>query len=407
MLIVVDSVGAVSAVRAALAALDKAEDLDAVVDRDDAAVLELARARDRSSVAGVLSGWTVTVKDWIDTTGFVCEGQQQERTGRRPTRDATAVARLRAAGAIVIAKTQPGADHAIHGRCHHPVDATRTPGGTSSGEAALIGRGASTFGLGSDSGGSIRLPAAWCGVVGFKPSFGLVPTTGHFPRVGGHVDGRTVIGPMATNVADVVAALKVIAGPDGVDSACCPIPLNDAAPVRMDGLRIAVIQPDEQWPVGSTIAGAVDRAVACLLRNGAVDVGAVERLDLSESLDITQRYWMRAGLTGAESEQQLGDWDRFSSRMLRAATDFDVVIGPVVADVAPTHRELVGEDYVFTLPWSLTGWPAMSLPFGVDPATGLPLAVQIAAPHWHDHVVLATAAVLERSAVRDARQDRC
>ncbi len=395
-----DGVDSVGAVTSALAALDRARPLGAVVDRDDEAVLEIAAARDRSPVGGVFSGRTVTVKDWIDTTGFVCEGEQSERTGRRPARDATAVARLRAAGAIVVAKTQPGADHAIHGRCHHPADVTRTPGGSSSGEAALIGCGASTLGLGSDSGGSIRLPAAWCGVVGFKPSFGLVPTTGHFPWVGGRVDGRTVIGPMATGVADVSTALRVMAGPDGVDPACFPVPWHDPADVRIDGLRLAVVDPDGRWPVGPSTVEAVDRAVAILVQFGAIEVGAVEGLDLSESLDITVRYWRRAELTGAQSERQLGDWDRFAGRMHRAARHADVIIGPVVADVAPVHRRLVGEDYVFTLPWSLTGWPAISLPFGVDEWTGLPLAVQIAAPRWHDHVVLATAAVLEQSVTR-------
>ncbi len=389
------------AVRSALAALDAAEDLGAVVARDDVAVLERVDATGRSAATGVLSGRTVTVKDWIDATGFVCEGEQQERTGRRPTRDATAVARLRAAGAVVIAKTQPGSDHAIHGRCHHPSDANRTPGGTSSGEAALIGRGASTLGLGSDSGGSIRLPAAWCGVVGFKPSFGLVPSTGHFPRVGTRADGRTVIGPMAADVAHVAAALEVIAGPDGVDPGCCPVPVGDVTSVRMEGLRIATVRPDERWPVAASTAAAVDRAVSRLVGLGAISIGAVERLDLSESLDITQRYWTRVDLTGAECDRQLVEWDRFSGRMLRAATDFDIVLGPVVADVAPLHRRLVGDDYVFTLPWSLAGWPALSLPFGVDPSTGLPLAVQIAAVQWNDHIVLATAAALERSALLD------
>ena len=110
------------------------------------------------------------------------------------------------AGAIVIAKSQPGADHPIHGRCRHPIDLDRTPGASSSGEAALIGAGASNLRLGSDSGGSIRLPSAWCGVVGLKPSFEVVPNTGHYPRV----DGRTVIGPMARRVADVAAVLAVI-----------------------------------------------------------------------------------------------------------------------------------------------------------------------------------------------------
>ena len=111
-------------------------------------------------------------------------------------------------------------------------------------------------------------------------------------------------------------------------------------------------------------------------------------------------------MTGVECERQLVDWDRFSSGLLRSSTDFDIIIGPVVADVAPLHRPLIGDDYVFTLPWSLTGWPAMSLPFGVDPSTGLPLAVQVVAPQWRDNHVLATAAVLEKSAPRTAPPDR-
>ncbi|NMD23606.1 MAG: hypothetical protein GYA65_05435, partial [Actinobacteria bacterium] len=85
---------------------------------------------------------------------------------------------------------------------------------------------------------------------------------------------------------------------------------------------------------------------------------------------------------------------RFSGRFTRAAAGFDIIVGPVVADVAPVPRPLEGDDYVFTLPWSLTGWPAVSVPAGTDPATGLPLAVQVAAPRWHDHVVLAAASWL-------------
>jgi len=388
---------AVDAVRVCLSALDQAEDLGAVVDRDDDAVLAKAAEVDRSG-GGELAGRAITVKDWIDVAGFACEGESRERTGRRPARDATAVARLRAAGAIVVAKTQPGGEHPIHGRCDHPLDPTRTPGGTSSGEAALIGRGASTLGLGSDSGGSIRLPAAWCGVVGLKPSFGLVPTTGHFPRVGHRSDGRTVIGPMSTSVADAAAVLRAVRGPDRIDAGCCPVPLGDTASLGLDGLRVAVVAPDHRWPVAASTAEAVDRAVAHLQRNGATDAGVLDGLDLSQSLDITQRYWARRSLTGAECDQQLGDWDRFASRLQRATVDFDVVLSPVVADVAPPHRPLTGEDYVFTLPWSLTGWPAMSLPFGADNATGLPLAVQIVAPRWHDHVVIAVAAALESHA---------
>ena len=400
-----------AAVRSALAALDGAHDLGAVVARDDELVLQSAASLDDAPVGEVaasaqpLRGRAVTVKDWLDVVGFACEGEEPERTGRRPTRDATAVARLRTAGAVVVAKTQPGADHPIHGRCHHPHDASRTPGGSSSGEAALIGRGASTLGLGSDSGGSIRLPAAWCGAMGFKPSFGLVPTTGHFPRVGGHADGRTVIGPMASELADIETALRMIVGPDGVDPSCVPATIGDPTVVDIGALRVAVMPEEPAWPVADSTRDAVRRAVDTLVDRGAVIVESALPLDLSESFDITQRYWTRSGLTGAQADRQLWDWDRFAGRLHRATADFDVVLGPVVGDVAPMARPMTGEDYVFTLPWSLTGWPAMSLPMGADPTTGLPLAVQIIAPRWHDHVVLAVAAAID-AAVRPASSAR-
>jgi amidase len=353
-----------------------------------------AAALDAETVAHPWAGAFVTVKDWIDVAGMPCEGASSERTGRVPQRDATVVDRLRAAGAIVIAKTQPGADHAIHGRCHHPLDVERTPGGSSSGEAALLGCGASALGLGSDSGGSIRLPAAWCGVVGLKPSLGLVPITGHFPRLGGRNDGRTVIGPMARRVADLTAMLSVIAGPDGCDPDCVPIEIAHPASVLAHGLRVAITD-DASWQPASSTGDAVGRAVDVLVRLGAVVVEDALPTHLDESLDITERYWRRAALSGADADRQLRDWDRFSARLTRAASGFDIVLGPVVADVAPLARPLTGEDYVFTLPWSLTGWPAISVPAGNDARTGLPLAVQLAAPRWHEHVVLAAASWLE------------
>src|SRR5688572_3589617 len=167
-------VSASEQVRAALARLDAVSWLGAVVARDDGAALTAAAEVDRRVERGPMHGLAVTVKDWIDVVGLPCEGESPERTGRLPADDATVVARLRAAGAVIVAKTQPGAHHPVHGQCHHPMDRARSPGGSSSGEAALLGAGATTVGLGSDSGGSIRLPAAWCGVAGMKPSFGLV-----------------------------------------------------------------------------------------------------------------------------------------------------------------------------------------------------------------------------------------
>ncbi len=384
------------AVGAALARLDEADRLGAVVYRDDDASRAAATALDHAETRTEWTGRTITVKDWIDVAGLVCEGQSDQRTGRRPPRDATAVARLRDAGAIVLAKTQPGADHPIHGRCTHPLIAERSPGGSSSGEAALIGSGASTLGLGSDSGGSIRLPAAWCGVFGLKPSLGLVPNTGHFPRVGGRHDGRTVIGPLAGSAADLIATLSVIAGPDGVDPDCVAMGVGDAASVQISGLRVAVIDGGSAWRPAPSTGEAVRRALDALEASGAVIVDEAPPVDLDESLDITNRYWERSMLSGADADRQLRDWDRFSGRCVRASSAFDVVVSPTVRDVAPLARPMTGEDYIYTLPWSLTGWPAVTVPAGTDTATGLPLAVQVAAPRGNDHVVLAVAACLER-----------
>lgn len=395
-------------IRQALGRLDAAAGLGAVVARDDPAALRAAAELDAQGPGGsAVWGLPVTVKDWIDVAGLPCLGASADWVGRIPDQDATVVARLRAAGAIVVAKTHPGPVHPVHGECRHPADASRSPGGSSSGEAALLGAGATRVGIGSDSGGSIRLPAAWCGVAGLRPSSGLVPLTGHFPPVGPRADGRTVIGPLASRVADLGRVLAVIAGPDGADGGCVPVPLRHPDRVQARRLRIAVVGGEGTWrPAASTLA-AVGRAGAALARRGALLLGEVLPAHLEESLDITQRYWNRRRLTGAQADRQLADWDRLATRFAQVAADLDVVIGPVVRDIAPVRRRLTGADYIFTLPWSLTGWPAVSVPAGPDPATGLPLAVQVAAPRFHDHVALAVAGWIESDLAPGTPCPRC
>ncbi len=215
------------AVEARLALLRAADErIGGVAFFGDARALADARALDRAFAvggpAGPLHGLPVTVKDWIDVEGFPCAGETADRE-RRPGRDATVVARLRAAGAVVVAKTMPW------GEVVHPGDPTRSVGGSSSGEAALVAAGASVLGIGSDSGGSIRLPAAWAGVCGLRPTAGRVPTTGHFPRVGPRSDGRTQIGPLASSIDALEHALAVLAGPDGRDPAAAPVPMRPSA----------------------------------------------------------------------------------------------------------------------------------------------------------------------------------
>lgn len=221
-----------------------------------------------------------------------------------------------------------------------------------------------------------------------------MPITGHFPQVGGRGDGRTVIGPMGRRVADLARMLGTIAGPDGVDPDSVPVPVRDPDTVVLQGLRVAIVDDPGFRPAASTWA-AVGRAIGHLESLGATVLAEPVAAHLDESRDITERYWRRSALSGADADRQLRDWDRFNGTLTRAAARFDVVLGPVVADVAPLDRPTTGDDLLYTLPWSLTGWPAVSLPFGNDPSTGLPLAVQIAAPRWQDHVALAVASQLE------------
>ena len=222
--------------------------------------LDTLFARDRSQI-GPLHGVPITVKDWIDVAGFPCAGDQSDAdhsdAARRPSADASAVGRLRAAGAVVIAKTKAwGPEPPAAGVVLHPTHPERTPGGSSTGEAVAIASGGSLVGIGSDSGGSIRLPASWCGIIGFKPTSGLVPTTGHFPRVGERYDGRTQIGPLARTVDDIAALSAIMAGPDWRDAGVAPvaIPWNDAVPVR--GISFAVVTGEDD------AGGADDEVVA-------------------------------------------------------------------------------------------------------------------------------------------------
>jgi amidase len=271
----------------------------------------------------------------------------------------------------------------------HPHDPLRTPGGSSTGEAVVVASGASPLGIGSDSGGSVRLPAAWCGVFGFKPTAGRVPTTGHYPRVGGRSDGRTQIGPLARELAMIELVLPLIAGPDGRDAGVAPVPYAPTGPAT----TFAVLTAEGEI-TADALTAAAERAADALEHAG------VRRVEwtgpwLADALDVTQRYWNRSGLSGADADRQLRDWDRFCFRYLAAAADVDLLLTPTVRTPAPAHRPVVGDDFVFTLPASLTGSPAISVPVdGGSP--GMPLSVQLVGRPWEDARVLAAACLVTR-----------
>jgi amidase len=346
-----------------------------------------------SGATGPLHGLPVTVKDWIDVEGFPCAGDRAQ-TDRWPACDATAVARLRLAGAVVLAKTHAWRPDSAERRVRHPADPDRTPGGSSTGEGVVVAAGGSVLGLGSDSGGSIRLPAAWCGVFGLKPTAGRVPGTGHFPRIGALSDGRTQIGPLARDVADLERVLAVIAGPDWRDAGVPPVPLLPAGATGLGGATFAVLGGEEPWWPEASQAAVLDRAAAALSAAGLTRTGW-QLPWLAEALDITTRYWTRSELSGEQADRQLWDWDRFRRRYLQAAETIDFLLMPACLEPAPLHRAITGEAFIFTLPASLTGSPAVAIPAGTD-ARGLPLAVQLVGRPWEDHRVLAAARLLER-----------
>src|ERR1022692_2252126 len=225
--------------------------LNAVVEVLAAPALADARAADtvlaRGHDTGPLHGVPFSVKDSLEVAGTVCTaGTLGRRAAAVSIHDATLVSRLRAAGAIPIARTNlPDllfafeTDNLLFGRTNNPYDLARTPGGSSGGEAALIAACGSPMGLGSDCAGSVRLPAAFCGIAGIKPTSGRLPRTGHFPPSGGWIEALWQIGPMSRRVEDLVLMMRLLAGGDGVDPTTADMafaPLDEAG---LQGLRVA------------------------------------------------------------------------------------------------------------------------------------------------------------------------
>jgi amidase len=417
--------------------------LNAVVSEDREAALAAASRADRHRREGLeasLLGLPITVKDALEVRGLVSAGGSYAREGFVPTSDATVVARLRAAGAVILGKTNVPeycwsieTDNVIYGRTSNPLDEARTPGGSSGGEAAILGADASPVGIGSDGGASIRVPAHYCGIVGLRPTAGLVPETGHWPasRASGLLD-VVCIGPLGRFVDDLALLLPVIAGPDGVDPFAAPVPLGDRRAVDVAGLRIGFYSYDGFARATRATEHAVERAAGVLSEAGsevveaqlppvdeatelffavmAADGGAQARADLAPARGRHRRQLsellenLRPLARDAAGLFEL--WRRvfaFRERVRRFIADYDVVLSPVTTAPAPLHGAWTEEGASvesynalnYTHVYSLAGLPAASVPVAAE--NGLPVGVQVAGPAFDDHVVLAAAAVLEKA----------
>jgi amidase len=392
--------------------------------------------RAQGSALGPLAGVPFSIKDSIEVAGSVCTaGTLGLKSAPASKRDATLVARLRAAGAIPIARTNlPDllfafeSDNLIHGRTNNPYGLSRTSGGSSGGEAALIAACGSPFGLGSDAAGSVRLPAHFCGIAGIKPTSGRLPRTGHVPPAGGWIETLWQIGPLARRVEDLCALIPLLAYPDGLDFTVIGMPNRNPAAVRLGDLRIAFFTDNGIVPADSETIAVVQRAAAALSNE-------VHAMDERRPPGIEESYEHEMRLIGPDGgdglraylecvgstrthrlldawlaklepyrtsvagfAQYWADLDRFRARMLAFLEDYDAILSPVCAHAALPHGTSIDEGtfqgFSYTMTHNLTGWPAAVVRCG-QTATGLPIGVQIAAHPWREDVALRIAARLE------------
>src|SRR5271170_1057316 len=282
----------VELVEAHLARIEKLNpQLNAFVHVDAEGARRQARAAEeavtRHERLGALHGVPISIKSSIEVKGIRCEAGSKLRAGFVAAQDAPLVTRLRHAGAIILGTTNAPellmaweTDNLLHGRTNSPWDLARTPGGSSGGEAAAIAAGCSAGGVGSDGGGSIRIPAHFVGICGLKPTPGRIPSTGHYPASAGPFAHLGVVGPMARTVADVTRLFEVMAGPDPQDPASAPVPLRKWSHRAARKLRVAYFEEDDATPTTPETSAAVRKAADALRQDGfQVEAWRPENLD--------------------------------------------------------------------------------------------------------------------------------
>jgi aspartyl-tRNA(Asn)/glutamyl-tRNA(Gln) amidotransferase subunit A len=356
---------------------------------------------------GVGEGIPLAVKDLFDTAGLRTTYGSVLFEDHVPNRSAEAVVRLELAGYATVGKANLHefaygiSSHNPHfGAVPNPLAGDRTAGGSSAGSAAALAAGLADAALGSDSGGSIRIPAACCGVVGFKPSHGLVPVEGCFPLA----PSFDHVGPMGRDVETCARMLEALAPgfelaePASLEELRVGVAWLDlAAPLVRDRVRAAAElfprRRDIEFPLPEGIAAVFMREVAeshlGLFPARADDYGENVRAKLERCVRVTD----------AEYEVELRRREEYRERAAQAMEGLDLLVTPTLAFVAPhafdDDREIRDAVLRLTYPFNVLGWPALAQPCG--PAEhGLPASAQLVAPAGEDARVLAAGAVLER-----------
>ncbi|MFZ0807129.1 MAG: amidase, partial [Candidatus Sulfotelmatobacter sp.] len=416
--------------------------LNAFVQVDDERVRREARAAEdavmKGEALGPLHGVPISIKSSLAVAGYRWETGTRLRQGVIAKEDAPLVARLRRAGAVVLGVTNSPellmaweTDNLLYGRTNSPWDFNRTPGGSSGGEAAAIAAGMSAGGVGSDGGGSIRVPAHFSGICGLKPTPGRIPSTGHFPASAGPFALIGVVGPMSRTVADSKAMFEVMQGPDEGDSCAAPVSLRWPSGDEVRRLRVGYFEDDGRTPVTPEIRAAV-RSAADALRRAGFEVEAFRPEGLEEARLLWRKFFVKVGgmlirpmfhgreqdisptlrqfleCSDAEPEltaQSLLDaWIRrdavrgeFRAQMRR----YPILLCPAAAIPAFRHGErswtIDGQTVNYLDAWSYTEWfnllgnPAAVVPVSQSVAgesDGLPIGVQIVGQPWEEEQVL-------------------
>jgi Asp-tRNA(Asn)/Glu-tRNA(Gln) amidotransferase A subunit family amidase len=413
--------------------------VDAEGARRQARAAEAAVARDEE--LGPLHGVPISIKSSIEVKGMRCEAGSKLRAGLVAAQDAPLVSRLRSAGAIILGNTNTPellmaweTDNLLYGRTNNPWDLSRTPGGSSGGEAAAIAAGCSAGGVGSDGGGSIRVPAHFSGICGLKPTPGRIPATGHFPTSVGPFALLGVVGPMARTIADLKVLFEVMQGRDDGDPSAAPVPVRWPSREALKQLRVGYFEDDGRTPVTAETRAAVRTAAEALRRAGfEVEAFRPEGLESARQL-----WWQLFGIAGGmllgpltqgrEADlspilKQFSSWvaaeplhtgqtlldtwimrDVVRMQMFSQMRDYPVLLCPVASIPAFRHGErsweIDGHIVQYLDAWSYTEWfnllgaPAAVVPVGKS-TEGLPIGVQIVARPWEEEVVLAVATELE------------
>lgn len=389
---------------------------------------------------GPLHGIPFTVKDCLDTASVPTQSGSKIFAGRVPDTDATAVARMKASGGILLAKTNlpefssaTETDNLVTGRTNNPWNLDRTPGGSSGGDSAAIAAGMSPLGIGSDVAISVRGPAAFTGIAGLKATHGRIPFTGHFAPM---TSAWWHVGPMARTVGDVALTYSILSGPDGVDGYAVHDRYFDSGSTRIPGqaIRVGWVSDAAFEPVDPEITAAVESAAARLADLGChVEQVGVPFLRKAEAPTALTTFvygelvsYIKTLAAGREDDLSAAGSEilavpdptlehiraaRTTTETLRSAfsgyfSDYDVLLCPVNPVTALPHgaKEFVVDGVTVpwthvmaaTSPFNLTGLPALSVPYGFS-SENLPINIQLVSKWFDESTILRLGAMLERS----------